>query len=86
MQWTYKEKQNDQQDYEKVNFECFFLFLRKCHLQSPCFDFEKMTSSIPMLFVMLLAQVGGGSNSRSQMFCKTGAFKNFAIFTGKNLC
>ena len=42
--------------------------------------------SIPMLFVMLLAHVGQGSNSRSHMSSKTGALKNFAISTGKNLC
>ena len=39
-----------------------------------------------MLLAMLLAYVGKGSNSRSQMFAKIGALKNFAIFTGKNLC
>ena len=64
----------------------FFLFLRKCPLQFSCFVFEKMSSSIPMLLVMLLAHVRKGSNSRSQMFSKTGALKNFAVFTGKNLC
>ena len=47
---------------------------------------EKISSSIPMLLVMLLAHVGKRSNSRSQMFSKTGVLKNFAIFTGKNLC
>ena len=45
-----------------------------------------MSSSIPMFLVMLLAHVGKRSNSRSQMFSKTGVLKNFAIFTGKNLC
>ena len=50
------------------------------------FVFEKMSSSIPMFLVMLLAHVGKRSNSRSQMFSKTGVLKNFAIFTGKNLC
>ena len=64
----------------------FCLFLRKCPLQFPCFVFEKMSSSIPMLLAMLLAYVGKGSNSRSQMFSKIGALKSFAIFTGKNLC
>ena len=61
------------------------VFLRKCPLQSPCFVFEKMSFSIPVLLVMLLAHVGKGSNSRCQMFFKTAALKNFAIFTGKNL-
>ena len=51
-------------------------------LQFPCFVFEKISSSIPMLFVMLLKR----SDSRSQMFSKTGFLKNFAKFTGKNLC
>ena len=50
------------------------------------FVFEKMSSSIPMLLLMLLAHVGKRLNSRSQMFSKTGALKYFAIFTGKNLC
>ena len=44
-----------------------------------------MSSLIPMLLVMLLAHVGKPSNSRSQMFSKTGVLKNFAILTGKNL-
>ena len=51
-----------------------------------CFVFEKTSSSIPMLLVMLLAHVAKHSNNHSQMFSKTGVFKNFAIFTGKNLC
>ena len=38
------------------------------------------------LLVMLLAHVAKHSNNHSQMFSKTGVFKNFAIFTGKNLC
>ena len=50
------------------------------------FVFEKMSSSIPMFLVMLLAHVEKRSNSRSQMFSKTGVLKNCAIFTGKNLC
>ena len=45
-----------------------------------------MSSSPHMLLVMLFIHVGKRSNSRSQMFFKTGALKNFAIFTGKNLC
>ena len=81
MQWRYKEKRSDQEHHEKVSFfhlakfRMFFVFV-----------FEKISSSIPMLLVMLLAHVGKGSNSRSQMFSKKGALKNFAIFTGKNLC
>ena len=51
-----------------------------------CFVFEKMSSSLPMLLVMLLAHVGKRSNSRSQMFFKTGVLKYFAIFTEKHLC
>ena len=38
-----------------------------------------MSSSIPMLLVMLLAHVGKRSNSCSQMFSKTVVLKNFAI-------
>ena len=45
-----------------------------------------MSSSIPVFLVMLLAHVAKRSNSRSQMFSKIWVLKNFAIFTGKNLC
>ena len=45
-----------------------------------------MSSSIPIFLVILLAPVGKRSNSRSQMFSKTGVLKIFAIFTGKSLC
>ena len=71
--------------WENVLFSSHVLLLRKCSLQFPCFAFEKMFSSIPMLPVMLLAHEGKGSNSCSQVFSKTGALKNFAILTGKNL-
>ena len=60
----------------QLNFE-FLLF---------CYVFEEMFSSIPMLHVMLFALVKKRSNSRSQMFFKTGVLKNFVIFTGKQLC
>ena len=39
-----------------------------------------------MLLVMLFIHVGKRLNGRSQMFFKTGVLKNFAIFTGKQLC
>ena len=39
-----------------------------------------------MLLVMLFIHVGKRLNSRSQMFFKTGILKDFAIFTGKQLC
>ena len=45
-----------------------------------------LSSSIPVLPVMLFAHVGKRSNSRSQMLLKTGVLINFAVFTGKNLC
>ena len=45
-----------------------------------CFIFEEVSSSIPMLLVMLFAHGGKHSNSRSQMFFKTGFLTNFAIF------
>ena len=45
-----------------------------------------MSSSLPMLLVMLFAHVAKRSNSPSHMFFKTGVLKNFAIFTGKHLC
>ena len=44
--------------------------------------FEKMSSLLPMLLVLLFIHVGKRSNSLSQMFFKTGALKNFVIFTG----
>ena len=50
------------------------------------FVFEKMSSLIPMFLLMLHAHAGKCSNSCSQMFCKTGVGKNFAIFTAKILC
>ena len=94
MQWRYREKRNDQEHHEKVSFFhlakfwifFLFLFLRKFSVQSPCFVFEKMSSSIPIWLAMLLAHVEKSSNSHSQMFYKTGALKHFVIFTGKNLC
>ena len=46
-----------------------------------CFVFEEISSSIPMFLVMSLAHRGKRSNSRSQMFFKTGVLTNFAIFT-----
>ena len=80
MRWRYKEQRNDQEHHEKASF----FHLAKFWMVF--FVFEKMSSSIPMLLVMLLAHVGKGLNSHSQMFSKTGALKNFAIFTGKDLC
>ena len=50
-----------------------------------CFVFEKMSSSIHMV-LMLFIHVGKRSNSRLQMFFKTGVLNNFAKITGKHLC
>ena len=50
------------------------------------FCFEKLSFSLHVLLVMLFPHVGKCSNSRSQMFFKTGVLENFAIFTGKHLC
>ena len=51
------------------------------------FAFEKMSSSIPVLLVMLFANVGKRLNSRWQMFFKTGVLKNIhRKTTGKHLC
>ena len=44
--------------------------------------FEKMSSSLPILLVMLFVHVGNRSNSCSKIFFKTSVLKNFAIFTG----
>ena len=87
MQWRYRQKRNDQEHHEKVSFfhlAKFWMFFLFCLFSSFCS--EKISSSIPMLLVMLLANVGKRSNSRSQMFSKAGVLKNFIIFTGKNLC
>ena len=59
-----------------VLFRMIFLF---------CFVFEKMSSSLHMLLVMFFIQLEKRSNNGSQMFFKTGALKNCAIFTGKHL-
>ena len=69
----------------RASWKCKFFHIAKFRILF-LFVFEKMSSSIPMFLVMLLAHVGKRSNSRSQMFSKTGVLKNFAIFTGKNLC
>ena len=71
-----------------MNFGNFQVFSSSISLNGFYFGFvfEKTSSSIPMLLVMLLAHVAKYSNNHSQMFSKTGVFKNFAIFTGKNLC
>ena len=71
--------------WSRASWKCKFFHMAKYWFF--LFVFEKMSSSIPMFLVMLLAHVGKRSNSRySQMFSKTGVLKNFAIFTGKNLC
>ena len=49
----------------------FFLFLRKCPRQFPC--------------CLLCYFIRKRSSSRSQMFSKTGALKNFVTFAGKYL-
>ena len=49
-----------------------YLFLKKCLLYF-------------LLLVMLFAHVEKRPNSRSQMFFRTGGFKHFAMFIGKNL-
>ena len=59
----------------KLSFRVFF-----------CVVFERTSSSIPMLLVVLFATVGNLSNSRSQMFFETGVLENVAIYTGKHLC
>ena len=51
-----------------------------------CFAFEKISSELPLLLVMLFDHVGKRSNSSSQMFLKTDVLKSFAIFTGKRMC
>ena len=63
---------------------CQAVFFNK--VAGPVVIVQKMSSSIPMLLFMFLAHVGKRSNSRSQMFSKTGILKIFAIYTGKNLC
>ena len=77
MQGRYREKRNDQEHHENI------AYFHIAKFSMIFFVFEKMSSSIPMFLVMLLAHVGKRSNSRSQMFFKTGVLKNFAIFLGK---
>ena len=50
------------------------------------FVFEKVSSSLPMLLVMLVAHVAQRSKSHSQMLFNTVVLRNFAIFTGKHVC
>ena len=83
MQRRCRKKRNHHEHDEKANFfhvakvvkfwMFFFCFV--------LFFIEKMPSSI----IMFKSYVGKRSNSRSQMFIKTSALKNFAIFTGRNL-
>ena len=70
--------------WSRASWKCKIFHIAKFYFF--CFGFEKMSSSIPIFVVMLLALVGKRSNSRSQMFSKAGVLKNFAIFAGKNLC
>ena len=79
MQYRNREKQNDQEHHKK--FSLSWLSFRKVF-----FLFEKMSSSLPMLLVMLFVHVGKLSNNRLQMFFKADLFTNFGIFTGKHLC
>ena len=81
MQWRHREKQNDQDCHEKASS----FHLAKFWMIFYCFIFEKMSSSIPILLAMLFTHVGKISNSRWQMFSKTGVLKNFAIFTVQKL-
>ena len=53
MQWRYKEKRNDQEHHENVRFFHLAKFLIFFFLF--CFVFEKMSFSISMFLVMLLA-------------------------------
>ena len=48
------------------------------------FVFEKMFSSLPVASYVI-AHVEKRSNSRSEIFFKTGVLTNFAMFTGKYL-
>ena len=73
-----REKRNDQEHHEKTSF---FFHLAEFKWGFSCFVFEEISSSIPMLLVTLLAYRRKRSNSRSQMFFKTGVLKNFAILT-----
>ena len=78
MHWVNREKRNDQEHHEKVSFfiwlsfRFFFFFWENVHF-------------IRCLLYFFI-NVGKRLKSRSQTFFKTGALKNFAIFTGKHLC
>ena len=71
MQWRNRAKRNDQVLHVKPSF--FHLADKKCLLHF-------------LLLVMLFNHVEKRSNSRSQIFFKTGVLKYFAMFTGKYLC
>ena len=81
LHWRNRIKQNDHEHHEKESFFSASWVLERFF----CFVFEKMSSSLPMLLVMLFVHVGKRSNSRSQIFFKVGVLTNFAIFTGKHV-
>ena len=88
MQWRNRQKWNDQEHHVKASF--FHLADKKCLLHFLllvmfCFFLKKCLLHI-LLLVMLFAHVVKRSNSRSQIFFKTGVLKNFAILIGKHLC
>ena len=60
MHWRNREKRNDQKHQEKPSF----FHLAEFWNDFSCFVFEKMSSSLSMLFVMLFAHVEKRSNSR----------------------
>ena len=64
--------------FSQLSFRMLFLF---------CFVFEKMSSSLPMLLVMLFAHVGKRSNSRSKMlFLSKQMFLNILQYSQENTC
>ena len=79
-----REKRNDKNIMKRqVFFSYSWVFERFLF----CFIFEKMSSSLPVLFV----HIGKCSSenlrsSRSQMFFKIGVLKNFSMFAKKHLC
>ena len=82
MHWRNREKRNDQEHHVKASFfhladKTFFLHF---HLLVILFF-------IQFLLLVLFAHVSKHSNSRSQVFFKTGVLKNFAIlYSQENTC
>ena len=80
MQWRYREKRNYQEHHQNVSFfiQLNFEFFVFCFWEIFLFN-----SYVPCYVTWSCRKT---FKRCSDMFSKTGVLKNFAIFTGKNLC